>query len=261
MVIPIGQQVPGNVNGETLAKQALKAIRNYILTNSLQPGDRLPSERELALTLGVSRVTVREAIRALESVGAVSRKPKRGTVLQAPDVGLLGEVSQLLMLRSTNDLAELFVARRVIELAVAPLAAANATEDDILRMEEANAAMLAEIESGKVSLVSDMQFHQALIEAAHNKFLSQMGALVQEFFREIKLFGPPEEDRIGVAVHREIIEAVKAHDAGRVDRLMKRHLDTYIVSEALESGPHDAKPFEAWDGRVRAQSHHSTGSG
>jgi GntR family transcriptional regulator, transcriptional repressor for pyruvate dehydrogenase complex len=248
-------------NGETLAKQTLKAIRNYILTHSLQPGDRLPSEREFALSLGVSRVTVREAVRALESVGAVSRKPKRGTVLQSPDLGLLGEVSQLLMLRSTSDLAELFVARRVMELGVAPLAAANATEEDIQRMEEANAAMQEEIESGRVSLVADMQFHQALIEAAHNKFLRQFGMLVQEFFREIKLFGPPEEDRVGVALHSEIIEAIKAHDARRVDRLMKRHLDTYIVSEALESGPHHAEPVEAWDGRVRAQSHPSTGSG
>ncbi len=228
--------MPVTGNGETLAKQTLKAIRNHILTNGLQPGDRLPSERELAQTLGVSRVTVREAIRALESVGAVSRKPKRGTVLQSPDVGLLGEVSQLLMLRSPSDLAELFVARRVIELGVAPIAAANATEEDILRMEEANAAMKQEIESGRISLVEDMQFHQALIAAAHNKFLSQLGMLVQEFFREIKLFGPPEEDRIGVAVHKDIIEAIKAHDPQRVSRLMKRHLDTYIVSEALESG-------------------------
>jgi GntR family transcriptional regulator, transcriptional repressor for pyruvate dehydrogenase complex len=226
--------LPVTDNGESLARQTLKAIRNHILTNGLQPGDRLPSERDLAQTLGVSRVTVREAIRALESVGAVSRKPKRGTVLQSPDVGLLGEVSQLLMLRSPSDLAELFVARRVIELGIAPIAAANATEDDIRQMEEANAAMKQEIDSGRVSLVEDMQFHQALIGAAHNKFLSQLGMLVQEFFREVKVFGPPEDDRIGVAVHDDIIEAIKAHDPQRVGKLMKKHLDTYIISETLD---------------------------
>src|SRR5947208_14828114 len=89
-----GEPVLQRVNRQTLGQQVLRSLQQYILTQGLRPGDRLPTERELAAELGVSSNTVREALKSLETIGALTRKPRHGTVLQTVDFALLAEVAQ-----------------------------------------------------------------------------------------------------------------------------------------------------------------------
>ena len=106
------------------------------------------SARAVAKGLGVSRNTVREALRSLEAIGALTRRPNRGSVLQPVDFALVAEISQALMMRSTADLHELLVARRLLEVGLLPIAAERAVAADYAAMESANRRIESEAAAG-----------------------------------------------------------------------------------------------------------------
>jgi GntR family transcriptional repressor for pyruvate dehydrogenase complex len=214
---------------ETLGRRVVRRLQQYILTEGLRPGDRLPTEQELATSLGVSSNTVREALKALETIGALARRPRHGTVLQEIDFAMLADLARFQLLHSPSDFSELFVARRVLEVSVLPLVAQNATEEEFERMEAAIRQMATEIEIDAHGFAGDQAFHQALLTAAGNKFLLQFGALLHEFFRQSR-------DRVGTNIreavrsledHRRILAALREGDVARAQSLMEEHLDQY----------------------------------
>lgn len=219
-----------NMVVERYPRQVLRGLSHYIVANGLGPGDRLPPERELAETLGVCRNTVRDALKSLETIGALSRHTKKGSVLQEVDFRLLAEISQFLLVRSADDFTDLFIARRVLEVSALPLAAVSATEDDYERMEAANNLMEAEINAGGIGIEVDIIFHQALMAAAANKFLTQFGNLIQEFFREprTRILVDEKEARSGLEDHRQIVRLLKQGDVDGAELRMKKHLDVYL---------------------------------
>lgn len=94
----------------SMAREVLRHLRDFIIRNGIQPGDRLPTERELASRLGVSRTSVRSALGLLEGIGAITRTPKRG-ILQELDLGAVADLAQFLMVRSQEDRLQLCEAR------------------------------------------------------------------------------------------------------------------------------------------------------
>ncbi len=218
------------VTRQTLSQQVLRSLRDYIAAHRLRPGDHLPAESELAAALGVSRNTLREALKALQTVGMVSRRPKQGTVLQPVNFALLAEVAQCQLLNSSADLAEVFVARRLLEVSILPLVAARATEQQFQEMETAIRLMEAEIDQGRIGVEADMAFHRALVAATNNKLLAQFGAIVQEFFRDVRgklLFDAANARRV-LKDHRQIVAALRRGDVAVAQRLMEAHLDHYV---------------------------------
>jgi GntR family transcriptional repressor for pyruvate dehydrogenase complex len=236
MILQINQLSEGGrvllqpVARQTLAQQVLHSLRDYIAVHRLRPGDHLPAEGELATALGVSRNTLREALKALQTVGMVSRHPKRGTVLQPVNFALLAEVAQCQLLNSPADLAEVFVARRLLEVSILPLVAANATEQQFQEIEAAIRLMEAEIEQGRVGVEADIAFHRALVGAANNKLLAQFGAIVQEFFRDVRsrLLVDEANQRRVLRDHRQIVAALRRGEVAAAQRLMEAHLDYYV---------------------------------
>lgn len=228
---------------QTLSQQVLRSLRDYMLTHQLRPGDRLPPEGELATALGVSRNTLREALKALQTVGMVSRHPKRGTVLQPVNFALLAEVAQCQLLNSPTDLAEVFVARRLLEVSILPLVAAHATEQQFQEMERAVQLMETEIERGRLGVEADMAFHRALVAATNNKLLAQFGAIVQEFFRDIRgrlLVGAANQRRV-LEDHRQIVMALRRGEVERAQRLMEAHLNHYVRQGVIRPTPAPAR--------------------
>jgi GntR family transcriptional repressor for pyruvate dehydrogenase complex len=214
---------------ETLGQQVLRRLQEYIVAHELGPGDRLPTERELAASLGVSSNTVREALKSMETIGALVRKPRHGTVLQAVDFSALARVARFQLLHSPDDLAELFVARRLLEVGILPLVARNATEEQFRQMDAANDRMEAEIGTDGLGVEGDIAFHQALLAAASNKFLAQFGALLQEFFQQARrrVLANEAEARRSLEDHRRIVRALREGDVARAQQCMEAHLSQY----------------------------------
>lgn len=217
-----------------LRRQVLRSLLRRIAESGLGPEDRLPTERELAAELGVGRNTVREALKSLEAIGAVARRPKRGSVLKPVDFGLLADVSQTLMLRSASDYNELLAARRAFEMSVLSLATAHADEEDFRRMEAANRLIESEVGAGWLPVEGDLAFHEALLNASHNRFLVQFGRLLQAFFRTTRPRVAPEgaTARRTLRDHRDLIRALRARSLRRAQQVMERHLNPPQAAEA-----------------------------
>lgn len=225
-----------------IPSQVLDQLRQYILNEGLQPGDRLPTERQLAQDLGFSRNSVREALTSLESVGAVSRRPKIGCVLQPIDLSTLGQLVQFQMLRDTQDLAELFIARRLLEESILPLAAANATEEDFLTLEANVKEMEKKLAEDDHVHDLDEAFHRGLFAAAHNNFLFQFGSLIQVFFRESRRqIRYTNQVNNTVVEHRAILAALRKRDAAAAKAKMHEHLGSYLRSGTIKLSPAVAK--------------------
>jgi GntR family transcriptional repressor for pyruvate dehydrogenase complex len=210
--------------------QVLDKLRDYIIDHDLQPGDRLPTERQLAEDLQVSRNSVREALTSLEAVGAVSRRPKIGCVLQSVDLSVLAEVIQFQLIRDDRDLQELYTARVLLEDAILPLAVANATQEDIDFLNQTLVDLKQRLTAHESVHDVDEAFHRGLFAAAHNKFLLQFGSLIQVFFRESRkrLRSNPDHTMRTLEEHRAILGAIIRRDAKAARKHMQKHLDAYI---------------------------------
>lgn len=229
------------VRQDSLGTQVLRELRGYIRARGLDVGDRLPTERDLAEALGVSRATVREAMNSLESVGIVERKPRRGTTLSQINLSLLGELLRFSLIRTRADLEDMLAVRRMLEVNMLPMIAANATEEDWARMTEANRRMAADAGIWPHVAEADLAFHRALLTATGNGMLYQFYGLIREFFDEVSMYYPGDEKKIRRAVeeHHTLIDLLRAGNVGDAQKVMEAHLSSLSRGEPEPSARAD----------------------
>ena len=151
-------------------------IRLLIRDGSLKPGDRLPAERELGEKFGVSRVTVREALRGLEANGMVTIKvgARGGAFVTAPTSARIGEgIIDLLSLSGLTD-KEVTEARQIFELGIIPLVCERATEHDIDDLLEICDRGDAALEKGSYPMELSAEFHTRVAQASHNAAIAML---------------------------------------------------------------------------------------
>lgn len=207
----------------------VEQIRLLIREGRLTPGDRLPSERRLCQEFAISRLTLREALRVLESAGLLRVRVGRGggAFVTAPSPDPVGTGLTDLLTVSHLDPAHLTEARRVLELAIVPLVCERATEQDIAELtvlcQEAERAQQA----GTHSVELSARFHVRVATCSHNDAM----ALLVEGFRGALLeslsdarAAAPELTAAGHADHVAFVAAVRARDAALATGIMERHL-------------------------------------
>jgi GntR family transcriptional repressor for pyruvate dehydrogenase complex len=208
-----------------ISQAIVDQVRTLIRTGELGIGARLPSERELCERFGVSRVTVREALRVLEAGGLIEIRvgSRGGAFVTAPTTRRIGEGITDLLSLSALSATEVTEAREVFELGVVPLVCARATEaelDELVELcDEAERARTA----GTYTVTMSFDFHLQVATAAHNPAL----VMLMRALREPVLMSLREaqhEGRQGVAEHRTFVEAVRARDPERAQRIMAGHL-------------------------------------
>lgn len=218
------------VNAGRTSSLIVNQIRLLIRDGHLSAGDRLPSERELGERFGVSRVTVREALRGLEANGLVTIRvgAHGGAFVTAPTSERVGEGLTDLLSLSVISPTQMTEARQVIELAIVPLVCEWADEDDI-------ADLLDICDRGDEALTTDneypvalsAEFHTRVARATHNpaiemfarSFHGPMVASLQRAQEE-----DPQVGVLGTAEHREFVMAVKERDAQAAEAIMRKHL-------------------------------------
>lgn len=212
-------QRPRTISGDVAAR-----LERHI-AEDLDAGDRLPPERELCSTFGVSRTTLREALRALEERRLIERRPGRGTVVLAPS-----EPSLHLDLASLGDpggdqprqVAEL---RRMVEPQVAELAARRATDLDLAALDE----ILRESHAGltaEESLRLDVAFHRRLAVATGNPLLVSVCEAMNNLVHDVRLRShwAREGRRNSIEGHQRLYAALAAHDPAAARAAMDSHL-------------------------------------
>ena len=217
----------GTVTRDALPDQIASRLIALITERQLKAGDRLPPERELAVTMGVSRSSLREALRALAMLGVAEMRQGDGTYLTALDPEALMKPVGLVLALSDSGLEELFEARKLVEPGLAALAAARIDDDaaaELLRCAESTPDVLEEPEA---FMWADIELHAQIARAASNAVLSRLldsiaGMALASRRRTGQLVAVRKQS---VLDHREIAAAIAAHDADAAYAAMLRHLE------------------------------------
>jgi GntR family transcriptional regulator, transcriptional repressor for pyruvate dehydrogenase complex len=220
-IMPFEDITGGPIEQTRASDSARSFIRSLIYTGELGPGDLLPPERELATRLGISRITLREALKALEGSGYVVTKvgAKGGT--RVADVPALKRCFDDWLRNQVDELESLLEFHRIVEMSAASLAAQRRTESDLQRLE---ATRIPPAPTRSTALRCHTGFHEALGAATHNSFLEKS---VVQIYRQI--FVPIDYLMDGSLddfreQHDRILEAVRDRDATRAAAQTDRHL-------------------------------------
>ena len=214
------------IKSTRIYEEIVRQVKAMIAEGRLKAGDRLPPERDLAEKFVVSRTSVREALRALESLGLVEIRPGEGTFVRQVSIESLIEPLALLMVSQREAIGELFEARRLLEPSLAALASTRATPEEIHEMERILESQAAEIAGGRTGLAQDAQFHAAIGVAAHNRAITRIAHAIMDLLtqsREESLNTPGRPTR-SHEDHRRIVAAITARDEGAARAAMLDHL-------------------------------------
>jgi DNA-binding FadR family transcriptional regulator len=217
------------VSSNRMSENIVEQIRLLIRTEQLRPGDRLPSERDLGEQMGVSRVTVREALRVLEAGGLVTIRvgAKGGAFVTTPSSTRLGSNLADLVNLSPMTAAEVVEARQVVELGIIDMVVERATGEDIEALRELTREHQAALKRGEYGMEMSAAFHVRVAACTHNAAVEMLmhsfhGPLLMSL-REAQVAAPLMGHR-GTSEHREFVEAVAARDAAKATEIMRRHL-------------------------------------
>lgn len=204
-------------------------LSRLITGNQMEAGNVLPSEQALSEMFGVSKRTVREGLRALAAQGVVrTAQGKRAVVSGASPVAI--EAYFRFVQRMDGDsVAELYELREVIEVGASALAARRATAKDMARARHAIDSMTAAGDNADDYIAGDLAFHSALIDSAHNRFLTAVMSALSGALHVERELGVRSRIEAGgypraVAEHRAVLEAIEARDSSGAERAMVAHM-------------------------------------
>ena len=205
-------------------------IRLLMRQGQLKPGDRLPPERDLCERFGVSRVTVREALRMLESSGLVEIRvgARGGAFVTAPSSDRVGEGLADLLTLSVISAADVTEVRMILEEGLVPLVCERATEEDLAELETICQRSEAALTTGDYSMDMSLEFHIRVAQSTHNPAIVM---LVESFRGPILMSlqqaheAAPEMGGLGTREHEQFIEAVRRRDAETASKIMREHLE------------------------------------
>lgn len=219
------------IKRESTLEVIVQQIKNQIKKGSLKPGEKLPSERELASLLGVSRASVREAIKALSFSGYLEVIQGKGTYI-LEIATQYDEIVNFFSEFSNYSLDSLMEARIMLEGEFARLAAVNASQEEIEVIER----VVNEICNSKDTntfFVKDLQLHLTIAKATHNPIMNGlMKIIVEMLYKEThKIIEISENTRENtIKTTRDLLQAIKQRDAEKAKELMSEHIRNIRVS-------------------------------
>jgi len=203
-----------------------KQIERLIL-KKLRPGDKLPSERELAELLAVSRSSIRDAIRSLELTGMVEPRQGAGTIVR--EISSDSLVNPLANARKRKEelIGELLDFRMMLEPPLAARAATRVSSDEVSEMEEILERQEKKVRGGESTIGEDSEFHYAVALASGNSVVLKVLDTLMDLLRDSRERSLQVEGRQqkSVAGHRRILDALKRHDSEAAKVAMRRHIE------------------------------------
>jgi GntR family transcriptional repressor for pyruvate dehydrogenase complex len=210
-----------------VAEEVARRIQALILDGTFKPGAPLPAERMLSQRFGVSRGSVRDALRKLEMIGLLHSKHGQGTFPQELSVANLVTPLASVLTYSRELQDELMDVRRMFEPAVARVAATRVTNAEIAELEGIVAAQQAKLASGEPALSEDAAFHAALARATHNRIIVRIMETLNDLLTESREAAMQQRGRPlrSVQAHTSVVEALRRRDADGAARAMHDHID------------------------------------
>jgi GntR family transcriptional regulator, transcriptional repressor for pyruvate dehydrogenase complex len=225
-----GQDIFRPVSTGRISEIIVEQMRALMRQGQLKPGDRLPPERDLCERFGVSRVTVREALRALESSGLVQIRvgARGGAFVTAPSGDRVGEGLTDMLTLSAISASDVTEVRMILEIGIVPLVCERATKQDIADLERIYERSEEALRAGTYSLDYSLEFHARVAQATHNPAVVM---LVESFRGPIHMSlqqameVAPEMGDLGTREHGRFIEAVRRREPEAATKIMRKHLE------------------------------------
>ena len=197
-----------------------------LILKKLRPGDKLPAERELASQLGVSRSSIRDAIRKLELMGLVEPRQGAGTVVREVSTESLAAPLANVITHKRQMVSELLDFRKMLEPPLAGRAAARVTAGEIADMEDILRRQERKLGEGQLAVEEDTEFHYSIATASGNTVVLKILDVVMDMLREtrsrsLQTEGRPQKSLAG---HRRILTAIKRHDSQAAENAMRQHI-------------------------------------
>jgi GntR family transcriptional repressor for pyruvate dehydrogenase complex len=229
------------INNPRIYEEIVRQIRTLISEGKLKSGDRLPPERDLAERFRVSRASVREALRSLESMGLIEIRLGEGTFVREISVDSLIEPLALVILTQREAVGELFEARRLLEPPIAGLAARRSTKEEIQEMERILEEQGKEVAAGGTGLAQDAAFHAAIASSTNNRAITRIvhaviDLLTQSREESLQIAGRPTRSHQD---HLRILEAIRGRRSAEARRAMLDHVvavETLVMGRQLGHG-------------------------
>jgi GntR family transcriptional repressor for pyruvate dehydrogenase complex len=210
-------------------EQVFEQLRNQIVRGAWPPGSKIPSENELTHRLGVSRVSLREALHMLVSLGLLESRQGGGTFVREYSGAVLFNPLFPMIALDRTDILDVLEYRRIVEKGTAGLAAEKAGESGIRALEDSYSAMVRAQGDVHAFARADLEFHLVLAKATGNPIIIKVNDIIKNILsasmdRIVSSLGVSD----GLSYHRRILAAVKARDACGAEALMEEHLSRTI---------------------------------
>lgn len=210
-----------------VAEEVADRIRVLMLDGTFPPGEPLPSERHLAERFGVSRGSIRDALRTLETIGLVETRHGQGTFpLELSVERLVAPLASVMAYRSDLQ-TELLDVRRMFEPAVARAAALRATEEDLADLQRVLDAQRQKLKSGQSAITEDTAFHAILARATRNRVVMSIMATLNDLLVESRTQSLNQKGRPARSIdgHESVVAALRRRDPDAASQAMYDHID------------------------------------
>lgn len=221
---------------ERVAEKVATQLKNAITTGVFRVGQRLPSERELAEQMGVSRPSVREAIQQLELMGMVESIHGGGTKVRSLTEQEIQRPIERVLGEDVQKVIELAEVRALLEPWAARQSAIKRSEEELERLRAFLEEMEKDLEKGSIRAEVDMKFHIEIASASHNTIFFHLMQTIHQLIsfsvrlnRE-KLFAYPEDQNRLFRHHSEVFKAIENRDPDTAESAMREHLE-YVIEE------------------------------
>ncbi len=214
------------IERSSVAEQVAKRLLELVRTRNLKPGDALPTERDLAAMLQVSRPSVREAVRGLQILGVLKARQGSGLFVSSLDAADMLAPWQFLITLNKENVDALYEARRLIDGGIAHMAATRISDENLARLKQM-LVVQKELTGDPLGFrVSDLAFHRTIMEATENSFLVHTSGSLYMLGMEYRRMASETPGVLSqsLADHRDIVAALEARDAQAAAKAAEAHI-------------------------------------
>lgn len=231
----------------SIRERVARHLHGLIQQGHLRPGDRLPTEREMAAELGVSRPSIRAALQTLEAIGVLRSRRRAGTFIQHGPPMLDSQPLRLLAALHDFTAEDMFEGRAALEVVAAGLSARRATPEDRLAMADAVAGMFASVTDPQAFLLHDVRFHQAVAAGSSNPVLAALVNMVATLVYERRrvTIERAHDLRESAEIHQRIYQAIMRRQPAAARAAMGEHLRLALEGWAAEDREASGQPVPA----------------
>jgi GntR family transcriptional repressor for pyruvate dehydrogenase complex len=225
------------VKRKSISSQVYEQLKAQVLRRAWLPGTKLPSENLLAQRLGVSRVSVREGLQRLVSLGLIETRHGEGTFVCEYNAGTSMNALLPMLVLDPADLFHVLEYRRIMEKGTVALVAEKATLQDIAELKRSYAKMVRQKHDVRGFAHADLEFHLDLARASGNPIILKVNRIIKDLL-SVSMENIVETlgTRDGLDYHQRIIDAIEAHDIERAESIMEEHIVRTIQRLCSEGG-------------------------